>query len=134
MVIRLQKSYRWVSLLLVVLLLASVLVAPVAFAASWQASATTACIRGWSVLSWAGYNPWDWGRTHAWLWWWNGSSWSLNGDKDSGTVFGAQGNLTPMATPVQGGLRNKYWQATGSSTASFFSGQVNRYGSSLLCP
>lgn len=121
-------------LLLVIFLATSTLLVPVTFAASWTASASTACIRGWSVFHWAGYNFWDWGQTHAWLWWWNGSSWSLNGDMDSGKVFGSEGDLSPMATPVQGGLHNKHWQATGSSIASFFSGQVNRYGSSILCP
>jgi hypothetical protein len=62
-----QALTRFLFVLVVIAVTAAILV-PVAFAASWSASATTVCTGGYSSLYWAGYNVWDWGRTTAWLW------------------------------------------------------------------
>lgn len=111
----------------------SVLV-PLVYAASWNASATTSCSGSWSLFSWSGANLWDWGRTTAWHWYYSDAlgGWVQVGSKDSGQVFGESGDLTPFATPVEY-HHNLYYQGTGGSVSSFFSGQESRYGDSMFC-
>lgn len=135
MLIHSQKSKRLLTrflFVLVVIAVTAAILVPVAFAASWSASATTVCTGGYSSLYWAGYNVWDWGRTTAWLWTYIGSSWVQNGESDSGQYFGATANLNPLAWAWIY-YHNKYYQASGGSVASFFQGQQNRYGSVVGC-
>ncbi len=134
MLISPQRRIRLLIGLLLGLTIISTLFVSVAFAASWSVSADTWCYSGRSVLTWSGYNFWDWGETHAWLWWWNGSSWSLNGDADSGQVYGDSNTAAVIANRIQQGMHWVYWQGTGSSISSFFSGQQNAYGNTVQCP